>query len=57
MIREIRTLFKKEEEKEEVISGIINKEYETNGDKTRNFSLDKYLNEIEPYLRNIIINL
>ena len=32
-------------------------EYEINGDKNRNLSLDKYLNRIEPQLRNIIIDL
>ena len=32
-------------------------EYESNSDKKRNLALDEYLNKIEPYLRNIIINL
>ena len=32
-------------------------EYESNGDKDRNLSLDEYLNKTEPYLRNIIIDL
>ena len=32
-------------------------EYESNGDKNRNLSLDEYLNKTEPYLRNIIIDL
>ena len=32
-------------------------EYDSNGDKNRNLSLDKYINKIKPYLRNIIINL
>ena len=32
-------------------------EYEGNGHKSRNLSLDEYLNKIEPYLRNIIIDL
>ena len=31
--------------------------YESNGDKNRNLSLDEYLNKIETYPRNIIINL
>ena len=31
--------------------------YESNGNKNRNLSLDKYLNKIEPYLRKIIIDL
>ena len=58
--RDIRTLFKQEEEKiiinlkEKVISG---KTFILNGDKNRNLSLDDYLNKIEPYLRNIIIDL
>ena len=32
-------------------------EYEINGDRNRNLSLDKYLNKIESHLRNIIIDL
>ena len=32
-------------------------EYESNGDKNTKLSLDEYLNKIESYLRNIIINL
>ena len=32
-------------------------EYESNGDKNGNLSLDEYLNKIETYLRNTIINL
>ena len=32
-------------------------EYESDGDKNRNLSLDEYLNKIEAYLRNMIINL
>ena len=31
--------------------------YESNGDKNKNSPLDEYLNKIETYLRNIIINL
>ena len=31
-------------------------EYESNGDRNRNLSLDEYLNEIESNLRNIIID-
>ena len=34
-----------------------NIEYESNGGRNRNLSLDEYLNEIEPYLRNIILDL
>ena len=29
----------------------------SNGDKNRNLSLYEYLNKIEPYLRNVIIDL
>ena len=32
-------------------------EYEINGDKHRNLSLDEYLNKIISYLKNVIINL
>ena len=32
-------------------------EYESDGDKNKNLSLDEYLNKIETYLRNITINL
>ena len=32
-------------------------EYDSNGARNGNLSLDEYLNEIEPYLRGIIIDL
>ena len=32
-------------------------EYETNGDKNSNLSLDEYFNKIKPYLRDMIIDL
>ena len=32
-------------------------EYESNGDEKRTLPFDEYLNKIETYLRNIIINL
>ena len=32
-------------------------EYESNGGKNRNLSLDEYLNKIKPYSMNIIIDL
>ena len=32
-------------------------EYDSNGDKNRNLSLDEYRNKIKTYLRNMIINL
>ena len=59
----MRTLFDQEEEdyyKPKRVSSFWNNnyiEYKSNGDKNRNLSLDKYLNKIETYLRNIIIDL
>ena len=32
-------------------------EYESNGDKKNNLSVDKYLNKIKPFLRNITIDI
>ena len=32
-------------------------EYESNGDKNKNLSLEEYLNKVKPYLRDIIIDL
>ena len=32
-------------------------EYESNGDKKNNLSIDKYLNKIKPFLRNITIDI
>ena len=63
IIRDIRTLFEKQEEDYYEPKGVSNFcnnnyiKYESNGDKNRNVSLDEYLNKIEAYLRNIIINL
>ena len=62
IIRDIRTLSEQEEdyyEPKRVINFWSNSyiEYETNGDKNKNLSLNEYLNKIKPYLRNIIINL
>ena len=63
IIRDIRTLFEQEEKvnyKPKKVSNLWNNnyiEYESNDDKNRNLSLDKYLEKIEPYLRNIIIDL
>ena len=64
IIRDIRTLFEQEEEKDyyepKRVSNFGNNsyiEYESNGDKNINLSLDEYLNKIKPYLRNIIVNL
>ena len=42
------------------VSNFLNNNYiesESNGDRNRNFSLDEYFNKIEPYLRNMIIDL
>ena len=54
IIRDIRTLFELEEEKDyyklKKVSNICNNnyiEYESNGDKNRNLSLEEYLNNIE----------
>ena len=62
MIRDIRTLFEQEEDyyKPKRLNNFWNNnyiEYENNGDKNRNLSLDYYLNKIKLYLRNIIIDL
>ena len=61
-IKDIRTPFEQEEDyqKPKGASNFHNKnyiEYESNGDGNRNLSLDKYLNKIEPYLRDITIDL
>ena len=32
-------------------------EYESNGDKKNNLSVDKYLNKFKPFLRNITIDI
>ena len=32
-------------------------EYDSNGDRNKNLSLDKYYKKIKPYLRDIIIDL
>ena len=62
MIRDIRTLFEQQEDyyKPKRVNNFWNNnyiKYESNGDKNRNLSQDEYLNKIEPYLRNIIIDL
>ena len=63
IIRNIRSHFEQQEEDYYEPKKITNFwdnnyiEYESNGDKNRNLSLDKYINKIKPYLRNIIINL
>ena len=62
--RDIKTLFEQKEEKDyyqpKRVSNFWNNnyiEYESNGDKNGNLSLDEYLNKIKLYLRNIKIDL
>ena len=62
--RDIRTLFEQEKEedycKPKRVTNFWNNsyiEYESNGHKKRNLSLGKYLNKIESFLRNTIIDL
>ena len=62
VIRGIMTLFVQEEDYYDPkrVNNFWNNnyiEYENNGDKNTNLSLDKYLNKIKTYLGNIIINL
>ena len=64
IIRDIRTLFEKEEGedcyKPKRVSKFPNNnyiEYESNGDKNRNLSLDECFNNINSYFRNIMIDL
>ena len=63
IIRDIRALFEQEEKdcyKSERVNSFWNNnfiEYESNGDKNKNLSLDKYLNKTEHYWRNTIIDL
>ena len=63
IIRNIRTLFEQEEEhyyEPKRVSNFWNSsyiEYEGNGDKNINLSLDEYLNKIKLYLRNVIVDL
>ena len=62
IIRDITTFFKLEEDYYEPkrVSNFWNNnyiEYDSNGDKNRNLPLDRFLNKIKSYLKNIIINL
>ena len=64
IIRDNRTHFEQEKEKiyyePKKVSNYLNNdciEYERNGDKNRNLSIDEYLSKTELYLRNIIISL
>ena len=62
IIADIRTLFEQEGKdyyEPKRVSNFWNNnniEYESNGDKNRDLSLDEYLNNIKSYFRNIIIN-
>ena len=62
IIRDITTLPEQEEDyyQPEGVNNLWNNnyiEYESNGDKFRYLSLDEYLNKIEPYFRNMIIEI
>ena len=64
IIRDFRILLEQEKEEDYYEPVRVSKfwdnnniEYEGNGVKNRNLSFDEYLNKIESYLRNIIINL
>ena len=63
IVRDIRTLFEQEDdadyfERNRVSNFLSNNyiEYESNGDRNKNLSLDRYLDKIEPYLRDVIID-
>ena len=62
IIWDIRALFKGESDNYQAIrvdnfwdNNYI--EYESNGNKNKNLSVQEYVDEIKPYLRDIIINL
>ena len=62
IIRDIRTLFEQEEDyyKPKIVNSFWNNiyiEYESNGDKNNNLSLDEYLKKIKPSLKDIRIDL
>ena len=61
IIRDIRTLLEEEDYyKLKRVSNFWNNnyvEYQNNGDKDRNLSLDEYLNKMKSYLRDITIDL
>ena len=63
IVRDIRTLFEQEDDADyferKRVSNFLNNnyiEYESNGDRNKNLSLDRYLAKIEPYLRDVIID-
>ena len=62
IIRDIRILFEEEEDyyKPKIVSNFWNNIYikfESNGDMNKNVSLAECLNQIKPYLRDVIIDL
>ena len=63
IVRDIRTLFEQEDDADyferKRVSNFLNNNYiesESNGDRNKNLSLDRYLDKIEPYLRDVIID-
>ena len=61
MIRDNKKLLEQEEDycKPKRVSNFWKNnyiEYESNGDKNGNLSLDEYLNKTKPYMRNIIVD-
>ena len=61
IVRDIRTLFEQEDDADyferKRVSNFLNNnyiEYKSNGDRNKNLSLDRYLDKIEPYLRDVI---
>ena len=63
-IKDIMTLFEQQEEKDYYkpirAGNFWNNsyiEYESSGDRNKNLSIREYLDQIKPYLRDIIINL
>ena len=62
VLTSIKNLFEYKKEKENLVwvNNFCNNnytEYESNGDKNDNLSLDECLNKIKPYLKGIIIDL
>ena len=62
IVWDIRALFKQESDNYQAIrvdnfwdNNYI--EYESNGNKNKNLSVQEHVDEIKPYLRDIIINL
>ena len=63
ILRDMKNLFEHEEEKcykavrVNIFWSNSYVEYESNGDRNKTLSVEKYLNKITPYLNNIINNL